>query len=210
MLELLVVLALSAEPEGYPRVVREGGQTCVQALDEQGTVEQTCRPDGGSYPRSSVTFPPPPPRPTRDLSPMVADFGVIATLGGTMADEHTSIPGFGLHGALGGRLTEQLALEGLADAEFTFHPEGFRLGVTVAPGVRFGRGSHFVVALGPSVIVYNDTPLRSVSVGGTLMLRQVIALGATSRVALHLHAGLTLDASGMMFAFGLGFGTALF
>jgi hypothetical protein len=193
----------------FPRVVRTGGETCVQTVDDQGAFHEDCRPEQGSWPRPTVTFAAPVPRLRRQLSRLVADLAVLSTLAVDNSDA-VGAPGLGVHLALGGRLTEVVGLEGLADAEFAFRPSGLRVGVTLAPGLRLGRGSHLVVSAGPTLVFNHDTPLTGFSAAGTVLLHQVIFLEGTGRACLHLHAGLTLDGTRALFTFGLGFGSALF
>lgn len=199
--------------EEYPRVVRRKGEVCVQSLTEEGIVREECRAeeprrvkarpsDRGDAPLSSPRREEPEP-PQR--SPFVADFGATGYLGILMASGRSAaLPGFGLHAALGGRVSDSFGLFGVVDAAFGFITGLSMFTVTFAPGLRLGDGGHATLAAGPSILAVTSIIGNATSVAGTILLRGVFLVSGGFGV--HTQVGLTFDASGVMLRLELGIG----
>ncbi len=205
-------------PDDYPRIVRRNGDVCVQSLTEEGVVREECRADEPRRIRSpgreaQADAPSPwrrqdePQAPQR--STFVADFGATGYLGILMASgAAAALPGFGLHAALGGRLSEAFGLVGVIDASFGFVTGLSLFTVTFAPGLRLGDGGHATLAFGPSILAVTSIVGNGSSVGGTILLRGVFVVSGGFGV--HTQVGLTFDASGVIIRLELGIGGSTF
>jgi hypothetical protein len=204
-------------PADYPKVVRKNGLTCIQSPGEDGVVREDCRTDGTSYsgtrrpmdaasgsavPSSSfaprVEQPDAPPR-----SGVVADFGLLGSMGVLAAGRAAFVPGAGVHLSVAGRLTDDAALGGVLNLMLGFGG-GFFGAFTFAPALRLGDGGHATLALGPALFFANTIVGSIAGLAGSLFVHGVVL--AAGGFGLHLQLGLTFDASGAFLTFGVGFG----
>lgn len=223
------------KPEEYPRVVRRPGEVCLESLNDEGAVQLECRPDEAAPRRVRPAAAPderaepaprgarsraapgeraePPPRVRRTdevaRSSFVADFGgtgLLAVLAGGGAV--VAMPGFGLHLALGGRVTDSVGVVGVLDGALAFVPGASVLAVTFAPGLRLGDASHATIALGPTVVAFTSVVGNLAGLAGTLLVRGVFPL--SSGFGLHTQLGLTFDVSGGFLTLAIGIGGSSF
>lgn len=206
-------------PADYPRVVRKNGVTCIQTLDDEGVVHEDCRTDSTSYSAThrpmdptagtvgmpSSSFPPPTPaEPEPPRSGVVADFGVLGTLGVLASSGVGVLPGLVGHIAVGGRLSESVGLGGVFNAQLGFGGNGVLVNLAMAPALRLGALGHANLALGPSLLLAS-TPFGSVmGLAGTLLIHGVVPIAGA--FGIHFQFGIAFDASGAFLSFSTGFG----
>ncbi len=193
----------------YPRVVRRDGQVCVQALDETGRVEESCRredvpppatPRRGARSRDVEAAAPVEPR-SRFVADVLFHGGLMLLAAGGNA---FAMPQLGGSLALGGRFSSGVGVLGLAQVTAGFSPIGPIIAATFAPALRFGDQSHFLIALGPGLLAFTGNS-RSVSgLIGSLITQGVFSIAGA--FVLTLQGSLHFDASGVAFVFGVGFG----
>lgn len=198
----------------YPKVVRKNGEVCVQALTEEGVVREDCRPEERVRIRSRRVAEPEPEAapwrkreepPQQQRSTFVADFGATGQLGLLLGGGlGLALPGLGLHGALGGRVTEAVGVFAVFDAGLFFAGSASVIAVTLAPGLRLGDGGHATLAVGPSLFVAASPRGSVTSVAGTVLLRGVFLV--SGGFGIHTQFGLTFDATGVVIQLGVGLG----
>jgi hypothetical protein len=206
----------------------------VENLDDQGKVFEVCSAnDAAEVPARGVppseatrTYAPSPPpddrvrqegaivrAPVERESRFVSDSGFVAIAGLVTTSAGSGLTlGVGVHQAWGGRFAEAFGMECVLDAQLLALPAGLLFNVAVAPGLRFGHRSHFVLALGPSLAflaLTNGSPDVLRSLEGTLTMRGVFIVGEGG-FGIHLHGGVMFDASGAMFTLGIGEGGSSF
>lgn len=197
----------------YPKVVRKNGEVCVQSLTEEGVVREECRREERVRVRSprmsAVESEPEVPRrreePAPQRSTFVADFGATGQFGLLMGSGLSiGLPGLGLHGALGGRVTDAVGIFAVLDAGLFFAGSASVVAATLAPGLRLGEGGHATVAFGPSLFVLSSPRGGATTVAGTALLRGVFLV--SGGLGIHTQVALTFDATGLMIHLGVGLG----
>lgn len=200
--------------DSYPRVIRHDGLTCVQTLEADGHVEESCR-RAGPAPRprplpAREVEDSPPARPDEPVSRFVASFllrgGMLA---GLASRASIVLPEVGGSIALGARFRSGVGVTGLGSLSVGVFPNGAFVIGTLAPALRFGDRSHFLLGLGPSVVAFSVTGGGSGSgVAGSLIAEGVFAVARA--FALTIYSAIHVDASGVVFSLGAGFGFGAF
>lgn len=209
--------------DSYPRVVRRDGLTCVQTLEGDGHIAESCRRD------EPLPRPRPRPLPARGApreveadsrqsqappvepgARFVASFllhgGLLAALA---SGASVALPQLGGSIALGARFRSGVGVVGLGTLSAGFFPNGALVIGTLAPALRFGDHSHFLLGLGPSVVAFSATGGGS----GSGLAASLVAAGVfavADAFALTIHSALHVDASGVIFTLGAGFGFGAF
>ena len=186
--------------ERFPRVVRIAGQVCVQSLDAEGQVQQSCREEG-----VPAEAPPPPPPPEKPRSRLSAD-GLLA--GGVMVlvanGESFVLPQVTLSGAFGSRRPSGAGFVLVTNASIGLSPYGAMFVLGIAPGLRLGQTSHVVLSLGPTLIAGGFGGETFAGLAGSALLQGVISL--IDGFVLTPQAGLHFDLSGVIITLGVGVG----
>ena len=189
-----------APAERFPRVVRIAGQICVQSLDAEGQVQQSCREEG-----APAEAPPPPPPLEKPRSRLSAD-GLLA--GGVMVlvagGEAFALPQFTLCGAFGSRRPSGAGFVLVTNASLGLSPYGAMFVLGLAPGLRLGERSHVVLSLGPTLIAGGFGGETFAGLAGSALLQGVISL--LHGFVLTPQAGLHFDLSGVIITLGVGVG----
>jgi len=217
------------DPSDYPKVVRRDGQVCVQSLNDDGTVGESCRAeagarrplgDGTSGPSSSWDEPVPPRRTKRgrkmegDDAPQkergfAADFAVLGGVTGFFsAGQSFGLPLVDLHLSFGGRFSRAIGLSGVIDTKFFFGPGGWGTLLTFGPGVRLGPEAHVTIAA-TGGFVFGATS-QGTAFGYVVSLLAHVAIPFASGFGFHLQPALSFDASGVVLSLGGGFGGSVF
>jgi len=212
---------LRKTPDEYPKVVRRRGAVCVQSLTDEGVVREDCRDErevrrpARSSSSASDDEPPPSRRPRLEReadepprSSFVADFGVTGSLTILPVGVTVVFPGFGLHLALGGRVSDAVGVVGLLDFNLAAGFGTTLINVTLAPGLRLGDGGHATIALGPTLLAFSGAGTGLTGLAATLLVRGVFIIAGGFGV--HTQAALTFDATAAFFTLGLGFGGSSF
>lgn len=189
-----------APAERFPRTVHIAGQICLQSLDAEGQVQQSCREEG-----APVEAPPPPPPPEKPRSRLSAD-GMVA--GGAMvlvADGQSFVlPQLTLYGAFGSRRPSGAGFVLVTNASVGLSPYGAMFVLGLAPGLRLGETSHVVLSLGPTLLAGGFGGDTFAALAGSALLQGVINL--FDGFVLTPQAGLHFDLSGVIITLGLGVG----
>ncbi len=189
-----------APAERFPRTVRIAGQICLQSLDVEGQVQQSCREEG-----APVEVPPPLPPPQKPRSRLSAD-GLVA--GGVMvlvADgESFVLPQLTLSGAFGSRRPSGAGFVLVTNASVGLSPYGAMFVLGIAPGLRLGETSHVVLSLGPTLLAGGFGGDTFAGLAGSALLQGVISL--FDGFVLTPQAGLHFDLSGVIITLGVGVG----
>lgn len=210
-----------AEASSYPRVVRREGAVCVQTLEADGRVTESCRAEEPAPSSRVRTAPahastyaaepePPPAKVVESSSRFVASVllhgGLLA---GAAGGSTVTLPQLGGSLALGARFRSGVGVGGLFNLSVGVAPGFAMFFASLTPALRFGDRSHFLLGFGPTVIAY------SVAGGGggsglaaSLLAAGVFAVGEA--FALNLHSALHVDASGVVFTLGAGIGFGAF
>lgn len=206
-------------PADYPRVVRRDGLVCVQSLDAGGAVTESCRKDAPPprvrpLPARATARDAEDPGPTVTAAPepgsrFVSDVLVHGGLLGLMAGgSSAALPQLGGSIALGARFRAGVGVAGLGTLSVGFAP-GFGAVIgSLVPALRVGDRSHVLLGLGPAVIGFSSVVGGGAGLAGALQVAGVFAVARA--FALTLHAAMYVDASGVAFTLGAGFGFGAF
>ncbi|MDP1823191.1 MAG: hypothetical protein Q8L48_08120 [Archangium sp.] len=199
-------------PESFPRVVHLEGQVCVQSLDAQGQVQQSCRAEDAPARRplpsaadAAWEAPPPAPPPEKARSRFSAD---VAAHGGAMVlvagSASFALPQVTAYVAFGSRRPSGAGFVAVTNATLGFNSFGAIFTLNVAPGLRLGAASHVVLSLGPSLLTGGFGGETFTGLAGAAIVQGVISLAGG--LVLTTQAGLHFDLSGAMFTAGIGLG----
>lgn len=92
----------------------------------------------------------PPPRLTR----FVGDIGFRANAMYLASPTDRLVPGFGGFGHWGVRLTDSVAIVGIANCDLFFSPLGNVTFLSLGPGVRFGERHHLTISAAPELFFF--------------------------------------------------------
>ncbi len=209
-----------ADAEAYPRVVRRDGQVCVQSIAPSGLVEESCRresararplvSEGSMEPSRPDGYENQGAVPAAPTGRFVIDALFQGGLTVVSSTGLAVLPQLGGLLAVGGRFRSGVGLVGLANVNVSFQPGLSLVAATLAPGLRFGDRSHFLLALGPTFTLLTVPTVFGSATGlvGTLLAQGVFSLG--SSFALSLQSGLSFSTGGVIFTLGAGFGFGAF
>jgi hypothetical protein len=147
--------------------------------------------------------------PASNLPPLVAD---LAATGGVQlaisGGGNSALGALGLHGSVGGRLTDMLALALAFDANLGFFPLPY-VGVnqlySIDAAARVGISSHLTAGLGVTVLNVNGiaaTALMNFLVRGVLVI--------VDGFGVHAHFQASFNGLGALFSLGAGVGWSFF
>lgn len=192
----------------YPRVVRRGGATCVESLDEQGKVVASCRPperQPGARRRSGAL------RDDAEAHEEVARGGFAFDLsfrGSTLlvgaGSTGGALPAISTTLGFGGVSAGGVGAMGLLTLDVAFVRSGTVVSGLLAPALRLGKHSHVNLAAGLSVISVSTS---QGSVTGLAFATQVQgAIQLAGAFSLSLNGTVAFDATGVLVTLGAGLG----
>lgn len=200
----------AAAPAGeFPRVVRREGQVCVQTLEADGRVAESCRAESPAPKRlRAVSTPaaesPPALVEQRSESPaarVVADLqlhgGMLVGIAGNSAGVLGDV---GATAAVGGRFGSGVGLAALGSLELGAGSSTIVVG-TLGLALRVGDRTHATFAAGPSVIAYLP---GGAGLAGSFVVDSLFAI--TRAFGISLHSALHFHALGVVVTFGAGVG----
>lgn len=148
-------------------------------------------------------------RKVKPLSGFVSDGGVRGTaMFFPTSTGLLSLPGFGIHGQWGGRITNALAIVGALNGDLLIGPNGTGLFLAAAPGLRLGERHHLTMSIGPEMVYFSTSTTGAFFAG---MARLEVVVVIAGRFTGQLQAGIHFDSFGIQaFHFGIGLGWTTF